>query len=123
MEHDDFGLLCCVHSFLWQLMVAAPSRMTLTGKASVCFLVIVLEKCNLVSARCSRGAAGTRLHFCPIVKGRKRFLTSSFVIENFEAFTKVELVWCRTTSDLLFAMAANCEAFEVHRVLGFCVMG
>ena len=103
--------------------MTAPSRITLTGKASVCFLVIVLEKGNLVSARCSRGAADTRLHFCPIVKGRKRFLTSFFFTENFEAFTKAELVWCKITSDLLFAMAANCEAFEVHRVLGLCVMG
>ena len=102
--------------------MTAPSRIALTCKASVCFLVIILGKCNLVSARCSRGAADTRLHFYPVVKGRKRFLTSPFVTEHFEAFTKAEFVWCKTTSDLLFAMAANCEAFEFHRVLGFCVI-
>ena len=94
---------------------------TTKNYASVCFLVIVLGKCNLVSARCSRGAADTRLHFYPVVKGRKRFLTSFFFTENFEAFTKAELVWCKITSDLLFAMAANCEAFEIHRLLGFYV--
>ena len=76
-----------------------------------------------MSARCSRGAADTRLHFCHVMKDRKRFLSSPFVTADFEAFTKAELVWCKIISDLLFAMAANCEAFEVHRVLGLCVMG
>ncbi len=101
-----FTVFLMVRNMEGMMTAGPPSRITLTCKASVCFLVIVLGKCNLVFARCSRGAADTRLHFCPVVKRRKIFLTSPIVTEDFEAFTKAELVWCKTTSDLLFAMAA-----------------